>query len=82
MTDDHVSQQGLGFSYHARKNGEVEVRRQGKVVSLLRGRDAAAFLAKVEAGDEAAAQQLLARITGNYRRGNERLASHHARNRP
>lgn len=71
----------LGFSYRARKNGAVEILRHGKVVSTLRGSDAADFLSEVETSDVGEAQQLMARVTGNYKRGNERLASQHPRNR-
>jgi hypothetical protein len=71
----------LGFSVRRLKNGAVEILHQGRRASTLRGADALDFLAEVEAGDAAAAQQLMARITGNYKRGNERLASEHPRNR-
>ena len=71
----------LGFTYRARKSGEVEVLHHGRLASTLRGNDAVDFLQEVEEGDEAAAQQLMARITGNYKHGNERTASHHPRNR-
>ena len=37
-----------------------------------------AFLADVDPGD---GQELMARLTGNYRRGNERVARKHPRNR-
>ena len=82
MTSSSVEDNDLGFSYRSRKNGEIEIRHHGRRASTLRGQDAAEFLAEVEAGDAADAQQLMARITGNYKRGNERLASQHARNRP
>ena len=49
--------------------------------ATLRGRQAQAFLAEVESGDEADLQQLMARLTGNYKRGNERTAKNHPRNR-
>lgn len=69
----------LGFTYHRRKNGEVEIRHRGRVAALLRGRAAAAFLAETETGF-AAAQQAMARLTGNYKHGNERAARRHPRN--
>jgi hypothetical protein len=47
----------------------------------LRGRQAQAFLAEIESADEADLQQLMARLTGNYKRGNERSAKNHPRNR-
>lgn len=71
----------LGFSHRARKNGEVEILHHGRLAATLRGGDAARFLAQVETADHAHAQQLMARLTGNYRRGNERLAGRHPRNR-
>ena len=71
----------LGFSYRSRKNGDVEILHHGRVASTLRGNDAADFLAEAEASEEDKAQQLMARVTGNYKRGNERLASQHPRNR-
>ena len=39
------------------------------------------FLAEAEDGSESDLQQTMARLTGNYKRGNERLASQHPRNR-
>jgi hypothetical protein len=69
-----------GFTYRQRKSGDVQLLRRGAVASTLRGADAAAFLAEVASCSPAAAQQLMARLTGNYRRGNERLAAAHPRN--
>jgi hypothetical protein len=73
--------QDLGFSYRSRKDGSIEILHRGRVASTLRGNDAADFLSEVQASDAGDAQQLMARITGNYKRGNERLASQHHRNR-
>ena len=71
----------LGFTYRIRKNGDVEIFHRGRLASTLRGNDAEDF--KQEAHDEASAeaQQLMARVTGNYKHGNERTASQHPRNR-
>ena len=62
----------LGFRWRARKNGEVEISREGRVVTLLAGTEAARFLAQAERATEGEIQQRMARITGNYKRGNER----------
>ncbi len=70
-----------GFSWRSNKNGELQVFHHGRLASTLRGPKAAALLDELEAGDHEAAQQALARITGNYKRGNEGLAAAHARNR-
>lgn len=71
----------LGFRYRVRKGGEVEVTHHGRLAVTLRGSQAAAFLAEAPVSTDAAAQQLMARLTGNYKRGNERLASRHPRNK-
>jgi hypothetical protein len=71
----------LGFSYRIRKNGDVEVLHHGRVAATLRGRDAAEFVAELPDPTGPDAQQVMARVTGNYKRGNERLAGSHPRNR-
>lgn len=58
-----------GFDFTRRKNGEIVISHDGRVVTVLRGRDADAFLRKVETGD---GQEVMARATGNFKRGNER----------
>lgn len=71
----------LGFSYRMRKSGEVLIQRAGLLAATLRGLAARDFLAELAAGNAQDAQQLMARLTGNYRRGNERAAAGHPRNR-
>ena len=58
-----------GFAYTTRKNGEVVITHHGQAAATLRGRKAERFLASVDGGN---AQDLMARLTGNYKRGNER----------
>ena len=63
----------LGFAYTTAKDGSVRVTRHGAPVAALGGRDAARLCARLEgATDEHERQLLLARATGNYKRGNER----------
>lgn len=50
------------------------------MATLLRGERARRFLASVGEADTEAAMALMARTTGNYRRGNERTAERHPRN--
>jgi hypothetical protein len=69
----------LGFSHRLRKSGEVELWHHGRLVSTLRARAAADFRARATSLDAAALQQLMARLTGNYKRGNERAAAQHRR---
>jgi hypothetical protein len=71
----------LGFRIRERKGGDVEVLHHERVAATLRGREAEDFLAEVGDEMDADAQQFMARLTGNFKRGNERLASNHPRNR-
>lgn len=71
----------LGFTYRVRKNGEVEIFHHGRLASTLRGSDADDFKQETQDETSAEAQQLMARVTGNYKHGNERRASQHPRNR-
>ena len=50
----------------------MRISRDGRVVTTLAGGAAKRFLDRVEGADADAAQQLMARATGNYKRGNER----------
>lgn len=61
-----------GFELEQRKNGEVVITHHGKRASVLRGDPAERLLSGVESVDEIAAQHLMARATGNYKRRNER----------
>jgi hypothetical protein len=61
------------FEHRATKDGSVQISRGGRVVTTVRGSAASRLLAAIErAPDHDAVQHLLARATGNYRRGNER----------
>lgn len=76
-----MSDGDLGFSHRTRKNGEVQVLHRGTLAATLRGGAAQEFLAEVAGGSAADVQQLMARLTGNYKHGNEKLAACHLRNR-
>ncbi|GAB3994839.1 hypothetical protein [Nocardioides marmoraquaticus] len=66
-----------GFEYDV-VGDTVVVTHHGRRATVLRGRRAQQFLADVEDDDP---QELMARLTGNYKRGNERVARQHPRNR-
>ena len=68
-----------GFAHVVRKSGDVVVTHHGAEAAVLRGRAAERFLAELERSDDP--QLVMARVTGNYRRGNERTAAQHRRNR-
>jgi hypothetical protein len=73
--------QDLGFTWRQRKSGDVEILQRGRLASTLRGNDAADFLAEANGSELIDLQPLMARITGNYKHGNESLAAEHPRNR-
>ncbi|HST85219.1 MAG TPA: hypothetical protein VLL08_26000, partial [Kineosporiaceae bacterium] len=75
--DTAMSDAPEGFTYRLRKNGDVELFHHGRPATVLRGAAAARFLIDVGSDDP---QELMARITGNYKRGNERTAKKHPRN--
>lgn len=60
------------FSFRTTKSGEVMISRGGRVVQTLGGPVAAKLLKALAVADEQQAQLILAKSTGNYRRGNER----------
>ena len=68
-----------GFAYAVRGN-DVVLTHRGAPATVLRGRRAQDFLSAVADGAEP--QPLMARLTGSYRRGNERAARQHPRNAP
>ena len=72
----------LGFDFEARQNGEVAIFHRHRLAAILRGQAAQQFVVQANEISDAALQQVMARITGNYRRGNERTAADHPRNRP
>ena len=71
----------LAFSFRIDRGGDVSILRHERPVTTLRATAARDFLAKVEAMSAAQQQQLMARLTGNYKRANERSAANHPRNR-
>jgi hypothetical protein len=60
------------FSYKATKSGKVFISWRGKQVKILAGKEAEKFLALAVGADESEAQLLMAKRSGNFKRGNER----------
>ena len=60
------------FEWRVTADRRVLVSRGGKQVVVVAGARGAKLSAQLETADEEQAQQLLARATGNYRRGNEK----------
>ncbi|MFI6940737.1 hypothetical protein ACIBI4_15800 [Streptomyces sp. NPDC050418] len=67
-----------GFRYEQHGDELVTITHHGRAATTLRGSRAQKFLAEVTSGDE---QLVMARWTGSYKFGNERVARNHPRNR-
>lgn len=63
---------GEPFSYLSRSDGSIVIRYHAAPVTVLRGKTAARFSTRMAGADAIAAQQIMARATGNFKRGNER----------
>ena len=59
------------FGYRITKDGRILISRGGRLVVTVAGAQAERLVGMLGSDDDAD-QQLLARATGNYRRGNER----------
>lgn len=66
------------FEYRITKSGLVQISRGGQQVVTVAGPRAEQLIAKLGVDDDTD-QQLLARATGNYRRGNERQGKQRGR---
>ena len=74
--DNRKRLEEVPFSYRVTKNNTVLIDYKGKQVKLLKGKDAEKVLEKIKiAEDEKAVQLILAKITGNFKRGNERIVN-------
>lgn len=62
----------MPFSYMTRSDGTIVISYRTAPVTILRGRSAERFTTRMADADAFAAQQLMARATGNFKRGNER----------
>jgi hypothetical protein len=60
------------FRYAVTKDGRVRIRWGSTVVTTVAGGAARRLTAALASADDEEAQRLLARATGNFKRGNER----------
>lgn len=61
----------LKFSYRITKDGKVFIYWQDKQVKTLIGKQASKLLSQISKADDKEKQLLLAKVTGNFKRGNE-----------
>lgn len=68
------------FSYTISKK-QVKIFWNSQLVQTLSDYKAHDFLSRVSDQSEAEVQRIMAKMTGNFKRGNEKLAQSHQRNR-
>ena len=73
-------QADLGFTYFVTKAGAIFIKHHDRHVMELNGKAAQAFLKKMQNATLQKQQHIMARQTGNYKRGNEKQATQHERN--
>ena len=62
------------FDYRTTKNGLVYISYKGRTVTTLRGRESSRFLSKVESRDSRDLQLAMAKATGHFKHGSERVS--------
>ncbi len=62
----------LPFEYRELGRDRVEIYWRGKLAATLKDNAAIAFLTRVARADAKGQQVLMAKLTGNFKRGNER----------
>ena len=62
------------FDYRVSKNGKVFISWYGKEVMILKDQASQKILKKLEYASEYDVQLILAKVTGNFKRGNEKKA--------
>lgn len=65
--------QNQPFSYRTGKGDGVQIAYLGRTVVTLGQKQSAAFMKKAQDADAMQLQLLMAKATGNFKRGNERL---------
>ncbi|MTI71563.1 MAG: hypothetical protein FH751_15050 [Firmicutes bacterium] len=60
------------FSFRTTKDGKVFIYWYGKQVTILKGKKAFKFMSKIDRADEKQKQLIMAKETGNFKRGNEK----------
>lgn len=64
----------LGFRFAENKAGDMDIWHHGKLVTHFKSSRAQKVLIQLDAKSFSQQQILLARLTGNYKRGNEKLS--------
>ena len=60
------------FSYKINKDQKVFISYEGTTVTILSGKKAESFISKIKHAKDKDAQLIMAKVTGNFKRGNEK----------
>lgn len=71
--DKHNRLEEEPFSYKISKDNKVFIFWEGKQVKILKGKESEKFISKIANADEFELQLIMAKITGNFKRGNEKM---------
>ncbi len=63
------------FTYQITKKGTVVIQYEGKQIKIVKEKEAERLIARIKEAEDnvTAVQLLLAKITGNFKRGNEKV---------
>lgn len=61
------------FTYRITKDRKVFISWHGKQVTVLSSKKAEDFIVAIELADEKEAQLIMAKVTGNFKHGNEKM---------
>ncbi len=61
------------FSYNISKDNKVFISWYGKEIMTLKGKDSDKFISRIEGKNEEEKQLIMAKITKNFKRGNEKI---------
>lgn len=60
------------FSYKINKDNKVFIFWNGKQIMILKGSESEKFMSRIKTADSREAQLIMAKVTGNFKHGNER----------
>lgn len=60
------------FTYKINKDNKVFIFWEGKQIMILRGSESERFISRMETAGPKEAQLIMAKVTGNFKHGNER----------
>lgn len=72
MGRTHTQLEDQVFAFSETKSGMVLISHRGKTVKTLKGKDATRFMNRVAHCDTTQGQLLMAKLTGQFKFGNER----------